>query len=244
MTRTRFVALLLAALLLAGLAACGDDDAGDDETTTTQADGEDTDADGSTTTDADDEDGSTTEAPTDDDETTTTEAGATTTSPNLPPNDSPLQDLLLDPGAVGEGYAPDDTLGDGSFDTDLCEEVTLEQTWDDQAAQALLRGTGDDAVIFQQSVLRFADAGAAEAFAAEVVDALTACQPDTEVEPVDGTDGQATLARAGAGEAGTATGAVVQVGDLVTWMFGLTGPGVEPPVDEALITAASALLAG
>ncbi|CAN5760829.1 MAG: hypothetical protein ACR2JF_07925 [Iamia sp.] len=35
----------------------------------------------------------------------------TTTSPNLPPTDSPLEDQLLAPATVGDGYASDDTLG-------------------------------------------------------------------------------------------------------------------------------------
>jgi len=237
--------LALASLLLvtAGLVGCGDDD-GDDAgggggTTTTEA----TDGDGGTTASSDATDtteGSTTETSTDDEPTT---AGGSTTSPNLPPNDSPLVDLLLDPATLGPDFVADDSLGDGSFDTDLCEEISLEATWDDQAAQALLAGTGDDAVIFQQAILRFPDEAAAEAFTTEVGDALVACQPGTEITPVEGVGDEAFLGASPSAEFTTAAG-LVRVGDLVTTLLGLTAPNVPAPVDEPTLAAAAGLLAG
>lgn len=242
---TRRSVLLLVALLLvpAAIAGCGGGDGGDDDAGTT------------TTTDAataggDDE--ATTAAPEGDDETTTTEGdepsttveGGSTTSPNLPPNDSPLAELLLDPAVVGPGFAPNDTLGDGSLDTDLCEEITLEETWDDQAAQALTAGTEEDATIFQQAILRFPDDTAAEAFATELGDALVACQPGTETATVDGVGDTAILATAPAMETSAATAGIVQVGDLVVWLLGISAPGAESPVDEDVMTAAAELLVG
>lgn len=245
---TRRTTTLLVALVLvtAGLAGCGDGGDDDDATTTTTteaADGETAGDDGSTTEDpaTSDDDGATTE-PSDEEGTTTTEGG--TTSPDLPADDRPLAELLLDPARVGSGYTADDTLGDGSLDTDLCEEVTLEETWDDQAAQALLSGSGDDGAIFQQAVLRFPDDAVAEAFYAELAAALVTCQPGTETAEVDGAGDEALLATAPDESAGTAVAGLVRVGDLVGWHLSLTGPGVEPPVTEAILTEAAALLAG
>lgn len=245
---TRRSALLLAALLLvsAGLAGCGDD-GGDDgaaDTTTTEADATEPDTgddDGSTTEAPDDEITASTEAPPDD-ETTTSEDG-TTTSPNLPPNDSPLADLLLDPAVIGPGFAPDDSLGDGSLDTDLCEEITLEETWDDQAAQALLSGTGDEGAIFQQALLRFPDDAAAEAFAGELGEALVTCQPGTETAEVPDVGDEALIATAPEAET-TATAGIVRVGDIVAWHLAITSPGIPSPLDEELLaTSAEALTA-
>jgi len=240
--------LLLASLLLvtAGLVGCGDDDGdGDDAsgTTTTEAaegDGEAGDDTTASSDAADTTEGSTTETSTDDEPTTT---GGTTTSPNLPANDSPLADLLLDPATLGPDFVPDDSLGDGSFDTDVCEEITLEATWDDEAAQALLAGTGDDAVILQQSILRFPDEATAETFTAAVGDALVTCQPGTDVTPVEGIGDEALLATSSDTDFTSAAG-IVRVGDLVTALIGLAGPDIAAPVDELTLTAAADLLAG
>ncbi len=240
---TRRSVLLLAVLLLAsaGLAACGDDgEDGDDgaaATTTTEAAADPgADGEGSTTGAGDDPDATTTEAPPEGE--TTTSEGGTTTSPNLPPNSSPLADLLLDPTAVGPGFAPDDTLGDGTLDTDFCEEVTLEEAWDDQAAQALLAGAGEEGSIFQQSLLRFPDDAAAEAFADALGEALVTCQPTTETTELEGIGDAALLATAPDQDT-TAVAGIVRVGDLVAWHLAISSPGTPTPLDEALLAASA-----
>ncbi|HEX7133961.1 MAG TPA: hypothetical protein VF228_15400 [Iamia sp.] len=239
-TRRRSIPLLATLLLLvaSGLVGCGDD--GDDDasgdptsTTTTEAAGDET------TTEAPADDETTTEAPADD-ETTTTE-GPTTTAPV--PDDSELAGLLLDPAAVGPEFTPDDTLGDGTFDPQLCPDITLEETWDDQAAQALVAGADEEAILFQQAILRFPDDAAAEAFTAELGDALVTCQPGTEVAPVDGAGDEALLATA-ADTGTTAMAGVVRVGALVSWILGISGPDLAAPVDEGILTAAADALAG
>lgn len=245
MTTRRLAAPLLVALVLvsAGLAGCGGDDGDDDAGTTTTTDAAGTDDETTSTTAPEGDDGSTTTEVPDDGSTTTAEGGSTT-SPNLPPNDSPLAELLLDPATVGPDFTPDDSLGDGSLDTDLCEEITLEETWDDQAAQALTSGTDEDGAIFQQAILRFADDAAAEAFATELGDSLVACQPGTETTAVEGVGDLALLATAPEVEASSATAGIVQEGDLVVWLLGISAPGAESPVDQDILTAAADLLAG
>lgn len=240
MTTRRLAPLLVALVLVsAGLAGCGGDDGDDDAGTSTTTDASGTDDETASTTAPEGDDGSTTtEAP---DDGSTTEGGSTT-SPNLPPNDSPLAELLLDPAAVGPDFAPDDSLGDGSLDTDLCEEITLEETWDDQAAQALLSGTGEDGAIFQQAILRFPDAAAAEAFATELGDSLVECQPGTETTAVEGVGDLALLATAPEVEASSATAGIVQSGDLVVWLLSISAPGDASPVDQDILTAATELL--
>jgi hypothetical protein len=241
-TRRSAVLLLVVPLLVAaGLAGCGGDGDDDDAGTTTTTEAAGTDDETTSTTAPEGDDTTTTEVP--DDGSTTTEGGSTT-SPNLPPNDSPLAEYLLDPAAVGPGFAPDDALGNGSLDTDLCEEVTLEETWDDQAAQALLSGTEEDEAIFQQAVLRFPDDAAAEAFATELADSLVACQPGTETTALDGVGDLALLATAPEVETSAATAGVVQEGDIVVWLLGISAPGAESPVDQDILTAAAELLAG
>lgn len=245
MTSRRSALLLVAFLLVpAGLAGCsddGDDDAGDTTTeaddTTTEADDTTTEPGGDTTTEP--ADPTTTAAP----DGSSTSEGGSTTSPNLPPNDSPLAELLLDPAVVGTGFAPDDTLGDGSLDTDLCEDITLEETWDDQAAQALLAGSDEDSQIFQQAILRFPDADTATAFATELGEALVTCQPETETEELDGIGDSALLATV-ADESSTAVAGIVRVGDLVAWHLALTRPGAPSYLDEDILTASAERLVG
>lgn len=241
--------LLVASLLLVatGLAACGDDGDDDDntsDTTTTEAAAEgDTGEDSSsTTTGPDDDTSSTTETGDEPADTPTTTEEGSTTAPDPSSGDRPLDELLLDPATVGPGFSLDDTLGDGTLDPDLCEGTTIEETWDEQVAQALLSGTGDDAVVFQQALLRFPDARAAEAFTTTLGDALVSCEPGTEVVPVGGVGDEALLATSPSPEV-PATAGIVRVGDLVGWHLSLSAPEVASPLDEALLTASADRLA-
>ncbi len=243
--RARPLALLLVAVLLVGAAACSDDGGDDatDETTTTEATtgddrsaddpdatADDTSDDADATTEGDDPDAG------DDGTTTSDDPDVTTTSPNLTPNDSPLGDLLLAPSEVGAGYAPDDTLGDGSFDGDLCEEVTVEAAFDDQAAQGLLQGTGEAAVSFTQAVMRFPDAAAAEGFVTAVVEGIEQCSPGAEITEVDAGD-QAVIATDETEGFAIAAG-VVRVGDLVSWTASLTATLAATPITDDLVGTA------
>lgn len=234
MIRRLLVPVVVLVALVAGAAACGDDAA--DDAPTTEADaGTDPGEDTSTTTAADTTDtadGETTTEP--GDTSTTADPDVTTTSPNLAPNDSPLADLLLAPSQIGDGFAPDDSLGDGSFDGDLCEEVTVESTFDDEASQALLEGAGDDAVSFTQSVMRFADEEVAQTFLDAVVDGIQQCSPDAEVTEVDAGDAS-TLLTDDVEDLGGITGGLVRVGDLVSWTTSLAGPGLASPNTDALL---------
>ncbi|WCO68344.1 sensor domain-containing protein [Iamia majanohamensis] len=232
MHRPRIAACAVAAALVLALAACGGDD--DSGTTTTST---------STLPDAPStagtDDGATTTAGDDDGGPTTT--AAPTTSPNLPPSDSPLVDQLLDPAAVGEGFAPDDTLGDGTFDGDLCEDVTIEPSWDDQAGQGLSRAEeGGDLTAFTQAVLDFPDDAAAEAFVAEVREGQTTCLGG-EATDVDAGD-EAFLISV-SDEEGSAAAAVVRIGPRVTSLTAL-GPTDPGPLDEELVQAAAAAIGG
>lgn len=249
MIRSRPVAVVATATLLLVGAACGgdDEDPSADATTSTStaADGGDDEDPSTTTEDATTttEDVSTTTAGEDQPTTTSDDDAPTTTSPNLPPNDSPLAELLADPTELGEGYVPDDSLGDGSFDGDLCEDVFIEAAWEEQASQALRQGTGDDAVTFQQTILRFFDESAAEAFCAQVSDGLVTCQPGTTMTEVAGVGDEAVLA-ALVEEGSAVAGGLVRSGDLVGYSsaIGPAEPGL--PVDEAHLAAFADRLAG
>ena len=232
MHRPRIAACAVAAALVLVLAACGGDD--DSGTTTTSTS---TLPDAPTTAGSDD--GATTTAGEDGEGPTTT--AAPTTSPNLPPSDSPLVDQLLDPAVVGEGFAPDDTLGDGTFDGDLCEDVTIEPSWDDQAGQGLSRPEdGGDLTAFTQAVLDFPDDAAAEAFVAEVREGQTTCLGG-EATDVDAGD-EAFLISV-SDEEGSAAAAVVRIGPRVTSLTAL-GPSDPGPLDEELVQAAAAAIGG
>lgn len=168
---------------------------------------------------------------------TTDPAGATTASPNLVPNDSSLVDQLLDPADVGEGYTPDDTLGDGTFDGDLCEDVVIAPSWDDEAGQALSRPADDgDLDTFTQAVLSFSDEAAAAAFVTEVGDGQGTCLGGS-MEPV--TAGDEALLLVVNDEEGASASAVVRVGARVTVLTAL-GPTDPGPVDEDLVATAAA----
>lgn len=225
MPRSRIAAGVLAATLVLATGACGGDDDSGSDPTTTLADAPTTEVAAATTT-ADSEPAATT---------------TPTTSPNLPPIDSPLEDQLLAPAAVGDGYGPDDTLGQGTFDGDLCEDVIIEPTWDDQAGQGLSQGEGDQKVTFTQAVLAFADEAAAEGFATAVADGQGTCLAVGEPTTVE--VGDEAVLFAVSDEEGVAAAAIVRVGPRVTVLtaFGPSGEGI---LDEDLVQAAGAALGG
>ncbi len=225
MPRPRLAVGALAAALLLTASACGGSDDSGPDTTPTLAEAPTTEAGGSSTTSGRDPAATTT----------------TTTSPNLPPTDSPLQDQLLAPGTVGDGYAPDDTLGQGTFDGDLCEDVIIEPTWDDQAGQGLSRSDGAEKATFTQAVMAFADEAAAEGFATAVADGQSTCLAVGEPTTVD--VGDEAVLFVVSDEEGVAAAAIVRVGPRVTTLtaFGPSGDGV---LDEDLVQAAGAALGG
>ena len=158
------------------------------------------------------------------DTTTTSDPEATaTTSPNLPPSDSPLVELLTPASSFGAGYAPDDTYGDGTFDGDLCEDVTIDTTWDDQAGQALSAGGAS----ITQAVLRFADAATATAFVQDLTDGVTTCDPNIVPEPVEGVGDEASRLTT-SDEEGSRDQLIVRVGPLVTVVTALAPDGASP----------------
>lgn len=226
MRRSVLVLVVVAALL----AGCSDDGGSDDEGTGTTTTAEPGTTDGADPSAADDP--TTTAGPDEPDATTTT-----TTSPNLAPSDSPLLDLLVAPATFGSGHAPDDTYGDGTFDGDLCEDVTIEPTWDDQAGQAL--SAGEDSV--SQAVLRFPDADVAAAFVQDLVDGVTTCDPN--IEPAELADvGDEATRLSVSDEEGSRDRVVVRVGPLVTTVIAVTD-GPSPLTDDVVGTIASTLTA-
>ncbi len=164
-----------------------------------------------------------------------------TTSPNLAPTDSPLVDQLLDPTAVGGGYTPDDTLGDGTFDGDLCEDVVIEPTWEDEAGQGLSRSEGDGGpTFFTQAVLDFAEPDTAEAFVVAVRNGQSTC---LGAQPAALDIGDEAFLIGVSDEEGTLGAGVVRVGARVTTL-NAQGPADPGPVDEDLVRAAAAALGG
>lgn len=228
MPRPRIAPCALAALLLLGATACGGDDDETAPTTSTTA---------ATSTPASTPTTGPGSVPT----STTVPGASPTTSPNLVPNDSPLGEQLLAPTAVGEGYGPDDTLGDGTFDGDLCEGVVIDPTWDDEAGQALSNAGADGALeTFTQSILAFPDDAAASSFLTEVADGQGTCL-GAIAEPVDAGD-EAVLVVVSDEEGSSAAG-LARVGARVTLLTAI-GPADPPPVDEALVVAAATALGG
>lgn len=218
---TAGLALALPLALLLGAGCSDDGDAGDDTTTTTEAGG------GTTTTD----DG------------TTTLPGETTTTA-APPVTGPadLQALLVDVAEVGEGFALDSTLGNGAFSGELCEDITLEETWAEQASQALTRGEGSERELVTQAVLDFPDEGSAEDFVQAVVDGNDTCLPDGEIQDVEAGD-EALLIDIPSGETSTSA-SVVRVGATVSVMTSLYPTATGNPVTPELLAAAGTALAG
>lgn len=219
MSLRRVASAGLALALVLGAAACSDDD---DPATT------------STTAPRDGETSSTSAAVTAPGETTTTAA-----PPVAGPED--LQALLLPPEQVGDGFALDPALGTGAFSGELCEDVTMDPTWDEQASQALTRAAAGDQELVTQAVLSFPDAAAAEAFVAALADALETCQPDGEQQAVDAGD-EALLVETASGETSSSAGAV-RVGAVVSTFTVVHPTAAGDPLTPDLLAAAGALLA-
>ncbi len=207
--------LVVVAVLLAGCSDDGGSSDGDEGTVTTS-----TAASGATGTDVD-------------------EATTTTTITGDPGAVTPLVEMLVPPATFGAGYAPDAIEGDGTFDGDLCDGVTIEATWVDQAGQALRDGSGAGSVV--QAVLRFPADDVAAGFVRDLVEGATTCDPNIVPAPVPGTGDEATRL-ATSDEEGSYDRVVVRVGPLVTTTLALTdGPS---PLTDEVVTALGTTLAG
>lgn len=231
MIRPRTAGLALALALVLPLAAScsdGDDDgaapASSSATTTSSTEG----GGGASTTEE-----ATSTLP---DETTTTAAPPVAGSVEL-------QTLLIDPARFGDGFGLDPTLGNGTFSGELCEEVTLEQTWVDQASQALSAGQGDERRLVTQAVLELPDEGAAEAFVQAVVTGNETCLPDAgEVTDVVVGDGGVVI-DIPSGDTSTSV-AVIRSGTRVVVFDALYPTAAGSPLTSELLDAAGTALAG
>lgn len=234
MKRPARLAVAVVAALALALGACGGDDDATPATSTTTTEA----GDGATTTTADGTgtDGPDTEPPDGEPEQTTTTAAPPVAGPDE------LRALLLDPEAIAEGLRLDHTFGDGTFSPDLCEDVILDATWDDQASQALSTGTGPEDTAVNQAVLAFADAATAEAFVASLLDGYQACLAQGDLAEVDAGDEAARHVVETEGIT-TTTDAAVRVGARVAVLRAVHPTG-EEPVDDAVLAAAGDRLAG
>lgn len=228
MSRSRAASLVLVLSLVVAGAACGGDDGGQAGTTTTSTTTAGGRGDGPVTS----EDEGTTTLP---EETTTTAA-----SPVAGPDD--LRAGLVDPARVGGGFALDHTQGTGAFSGELCEDVTLEATWDDQASHALALGAGDDHQLVTQAVLAFADEATAEAFAAAAGEGHRTCLSEGVSQDVDAGD-EAVLIEVDSGETSSSL-AVVRVGARASVFTALYPTAAGDPVTAGLLVTAAAALAG
>lgn len=160
--------------------------------------------------------------------------------PPTQPEESPLGPLLTDPADIGAAFGPADAgRGNGTFENDLCEEVTIDTDWTDSASQLLVTGSGEDASTYAESILAFADAAAASAFVTSVVDGLQECAPTFEPETVDVGD-EAVLVRLVLPEDHNDVDqrtALVRVGSRVGALRSSTPPSDASPGDEDRMAA-------
>lgn len=216
------LAAALAVLALLG-AACSDDSDGGDE------------ADRSTTT-------PTTETGSTDSTTTTID-----NSQGRPLNETEeLTAALAEPGVFGEGLAADPTsVGDGSFQVQLCPDQEVEVTWDDQASQGLLRTGGAGTLIVRQSVLAFPDAETADAFVDGYLEGVRACNPAVQVEDLTGIgENGKRFTAATDGSPASAAGAFVRVGTHVVSVESTGDPAADlaAVVSDGRLTTVAGLL--
>jgi hypothetical protein len=240
MPSRRILALSLAVALAFGGAGCGgDDDSAPDETGTT------------TTVDSPTRPSGSTNETEPTGPTEPTEPGESTDPPNTTgsepidttPNDSPLNALLTEPTDVGEGFVPDPELGDGSFDTDLCEEVTLEATWEDEASQGLRNGTGEESTYYTESIFSFSGATVAEDFVTAVAEGMQACLPDdTTLRPRPDIADEAVVIDV-EGPEGTMQTALVRTGARVALLGTAFDQGDSSVLTDALLEAIAVRLA-
>ncbi len=213
----------LAAVPLLGLGACSDDDGATTTTTTTST----TEASAPSTTEVEGE------------TTTTTAPGS-----GRPLNESDLVDALLPPEEVADGLTvAEDDLGAGDFQPNLCPEVEVEVTWEDQAAQRLVRTGEAGTLAVAQAVLAFADDVAAEAFVDDALEAFVTCDPGVVTEDV-ADSGDRAVRIVGQGDPPVAAGAVVRAGAHVAFLQVMGAPPADPAavVTPELVRAAAARL--
>lgn len=179
-------------------------------------------------------------SPTSSSTTTTAPEGSTTTEAGSgrPLNDSELVEALLPPDEVAPGLAPAPDLGAGDLRPELCPGAEVEVTWDDQAAQALLRTGAPGTLVVTQTVLAFPDQAAATSFVDAVLDAVASCDPSIAPEPVAAGD------RAVRAVGGAAAMGLVRRGRHVTRVEA-TGAAEADPASvvtaEVLVAAAARL---
>jgi hypothetical protein len=106
---------------------------------------------------------------------------------------------LLAPEEIAEGLAPNDRLGSGAFQVEVCRDHTVEATWDDQAAQFLFGSGGGKPLVVKQAVLAFSAAEVADTFVDVVAETVAACDPAAEAEDVPDVADRAVRISASAG---------------------------------------------
>ena len=227
------LAVATVALLAAAPVACGGDDGGE-RTIDTGRPG-DTDDRGRTIP-VDDTTGSSVDP----------DDGSTGSSGGLPlpttPDQSPLGVRLTAPDVLAPGLPPvDPGRGDGTFENDLCESVTIETTWIDSASQLLSDGTDPTSSTVAESILAFADDAAASGFVDAVTDGLATCVLDLVTEAHDVGDAAVVL-RYDDGAVELIT-ALVRVGGRVAAVRSTTPPGASP-IDDSLLADLATRLAG
>lgn len=224
----RILAGVAAVALVLGAAACSDD-------------GDDPEADRSTTTTTEPADPGDASEPSD--STTTT----VDNSQGKPLNETDdLIAALAAPADVADGLeVKPESVGDGSFQTTICPDQTVEVTWDDQASQGLLRTGEGGTLIVSQSVLAFPDDDTADAFLDDYLAAVEACNPTIQVEDTtDLGDRMVRITAVTGDEPASGVGALVRQGSHVVYVQASGDPAADLAgvVDDELLTHLVGLL--